>query len=148
MGQTDHREYNRHADNLLVIPYESLCRDKRSWLRVIASFLGTPLTEAKSCSVLELTSREWMLEHVSLFDESWVAQRRAETGREHPTIVREAPKVHSCLEGGAGDEDTRTDIVELNGSLWRDKVARETGCVDYMDMVNALCRIHSIPTIP
>jgi hypothetical protein len=135
----------RHASNFLLVPYEGLVSNKAEWIRVIAEFLGVGISDELREAVVNYTSKEWMLENVSKFDESWVAKRRVLTGRHHPTIPQEAPKVTSGhLERLCEIDDS---IRNLHVKLWDEKIYPKSGLKSYSEMLRQLCHDHNAPVI-
>jgi hypothetical protein len=136
------RAFRRAASDFLVVPYELLVADKPRWLRIICRFLGIPWSDSFAGFVCEHTSKEWMLAHIDRFDESWVARRRAETGRAHPTISAEAPKVtlgHRELDEQVLSEGS---VPRLHDRLWAERMASRTGCASYEAMSAEIDRLY------
>lgn len=112
--------------------------------------MSTPLSAQKRAAILSVTSKEWMLEHVSKFDESWVAGMRLMTGRAHPSIAREAPKVRTDKEANVDNVDSgRIDeaFEAYNAQIWADRVMPITGHARYIDMANDICSKHNLPPL-
>jgi aryl sulfotransferase len=62
----------REDPNLLVQSYEELAKDESAYLPRIAEFLGVQLDEDLRQIVLDMSSKDFMLEHAAQFDDSYI----------------------------------------------------------------------------
>lgn len=132
----------------MLVPYESLCQSKDQWIYILASFMSVSVDDTKCSVISNLTSRDWMLNHVSKFNESWVASQRLKTGRVHCTIQNEAPKVRDIEEHEADARSVGVDVMQevrlLHEQIWKVKVTPETGHDCYDDMVADILKCRKI----
>merc|ERR1712194_725196 len=66
----------RHDPSVLVLCYEDVAGTNRMpWIQLIGKFMGIEMSNNLTDTVLRLTSKEFMAQHVEKFDESGIVER-------------------------------------------------------------------------
>ena len=71
----------RNLDSVLVLVFEELAKDLRASLPAIAEFVAVDADDARLDRVATMCTKEFMMEHGSKFDESWVFDQLKKVGR-------------------------------------------------------------------
>jgi len=92
--------------NILIICYEELLKDTKRYIPLIAKFMELPMPDDKLIeTVLEMSGKEFMRNHMTKFDESWCYKKLVEHGTHNrpedfskSNRVSEATKVNEKVE--------------------------------------------------
>merc|ERR1712156_892402 len=82
------------SDRVLFVSFEKLKSNPTNEVRRIAAFMNIEVTDERVAEIVQLTSRDSMLEHVTKFDDHWMAQAQKEHGTCNK-IMEPAAKVTS-----------------------------------------------------
>lgn len=119
----------RNDPNVLLMCYEDLVERKEVWIKAIGRFMGVPPSAERIKLVMNMTSKDFMREHESKFDESQIADeinKNGLMGAHFEPAVRVKTKSNTVL-GTEGN-------TKLS-KLWRTLVQPTTGFSSY----NELC---------
>ena len=73
--------FARKKAGVLVVPYEDAVKDPKTWIQKTADFIGVDCDAALVEDVVKHSDKQYMLDHVSQFDDHWIAQQQAKVGR-------------------------------------------------------------------
>merc|ERR1719233_169966 len=96
----------RAEKNVLIICYEELLKDTKRYIPLIAKFMELPMPNDKLVeTVLEMSGKNFMRNHMTKFDESWCYKKLVEHGTHNrpedfskSNRVSEATKVNEKVE--------------------------------------------------
>jgi hypothetical protein len=117
----------REDPNLLVQSYEELAKDESAYLPRIAEFLGVQLDEDLRQIVLDMSSKDFMLEHADQFDDSYIMNECAASSRWNEDVIAEKVTTEQR------DELTPTTLAWLQ-ALWDERVLPRTLLRNYDEM--------------
>ena len=117
----------QNMNELLVIPYEHLSKNLTSVIPVVASFIGEPqLSQTELESIAVKCSKEFMMQHTSKFDESWVDKKLSQGSNEAPdNHTQPAARITSGDKTPLSDE-AKTHLAQ--------KWAETMECSSYQEM--------------
>jgi len=115
----------RKQENVLIICYEDFLKQTKRYIPLIANFIGLdPPTEELIAEVLRMSSRKFMTEHISIFDESWVHGKLIAIGS-HKNPDEFLP----CQRVG-NSEPVNEEVKEFLRKKWEEKM-KETNFKTY-----------------
>jgi len=120
----------RHQPNVLLVVYEDMLSHPEVSVKRIAEFMGISADEERIARVLERTTKAFMLEHASRFDESWLRAQQIEYNR---TSVLVNPAVR--VTKGATARELKHETIDRVNSQWRTDITSATGLQTYEEMI-------------
>lgn len=129
----------RNLDCVLVLVFEELAKDLRASLPAIAEFVAVDADDARLDRVATMCTKEFMMEHGSKFDESWVFDQLKKVGRmEDPSSYVASSRVKvPGTEPERLDEDAKRFLQDQ----WTAQVTPHTGHATYADMAAELATL-------
>ena len=127
----------RHMPQLLLLPYEDVCKSRKAAVLAIARHIGCDSSDARVRQVVRRTSKEFMSRHGRQFDDHWIHQQQVR--RCCPRVLSPSDKVvsaHTSLGRLAVSAETR----EMLRQCWAREVAPATGFACYEDMRRQVAR--------
>jgi len=121
----------RNDPNVLVLCYETMMKDTKTALPVIASFLGVPSDQSRCDTALKMASKDFMAAHESHFDDHFLVNRLKANGSKFHMVA--SAKVTS------GHKDVLTqETQDWLERMWAEKVTPRTGLANYKELCNSL----------
>lgn len=130
----------RSNPDVLLLCYEDMKEDLPGTVRAIGAFMGIDLDESLLDLVVHQSSRAFMLEHASRFDEAPL-RRRADALGLLPFDV-DAMKVTPGTTNAPRHRLTKELERELN-DIWQERVQSVTGLADYEALRRSVRQMHS-----
>ena len=136
----------KDMSNVLVLCFEDLVNDLAAHVVLIAEFIGMPvwtLNPVRIDTIVRRCSKEFMLAHISKFDESWTHGELSRLGRSpRPDAFKPSPRVVQSSGERGGVFATATALSDSSRAWlqtqWEAIVTPLTGCQDYAAMVDAV----------
>lgn len=137
-----------NLDNVLVLCFEDLIENIGEHLALIGQFIGVPASNLNERvdEMVRCCSKEFMLSHISKFDESWTHRELLRIGRApEPDAFSASPRVvdcnsHSGFSDGQTTLGTTASLSEKSKtwlkSKWETIVTPATGCSNYAHLVS------------
>jgi hypothetical protein len=124
----------RNSPDVLLVSYRNILRDPAGHIRRLADFAGIPLDDELLELTLERTSRSYMLEHKSRFDD--LLMRGLSEALTGIPPGSDSAKVRAT-SGDHGAELPPAIASRIDG-LWREKVTPALGYADFSELEAAL----------
>jgi hypothetical protein len=120
----------RDCDSVLVVVYEDLVKDMRAYAKLIAHFMGVPVSDALVDRACAMSTKEAMAQHDDKMNETWVYNR--------VTALRRSPDVQDWKPASriaaTHNHDMDQDGLDFLDKQWRARVETRTGMRSYTDM--------------
>jgi aryl sulfotransferase len=126
----------REDPNLLVQSYEELAKDESAYLPRIAEFLGVQLDGSLRQMVLDMSSKDFMLEHADQFDDNYIKSECSNGALHGGNEDASVEKVTTEQR----DELTSTTLAWLQ-AVWDERVLPRTMLKNYQSMSVALAAL-------
>jgi hypothetical protein len=126
---------HRHDDDVLLLAYEHMHRDREGAIRRIAEFCGIALDEELLAITLEHSSLAFMSAHKDRFDDRLMRELSERAAGLPPGS--DSAKVREGRIGGHRQELGAELLAELD-AIWRDDIESQFGLASYQDLVEAL----------
>lgn len=120
----------RNCKNVLFLFYEDFLEDPRSYIQRVAEFMEVDNYDLEE--VVRMTSREFMMEHVSKFDENTFIAHMKNIGKPHHRNVNPGAKVTLGIHQER-HKLTEEDYIYFK-QQWEEKVYKVIGCVSYEEL--------------
>lgn len=118
----------RHDPNVLFLCYEDVASNRERWIPVVGRFMGIEMTADLVQRVFEMTSKEFMLEHIQKFDESQIADRINEKGNVKMKWLA-SPRISQTKH-----KELSPELQDLIHREWVQQVGRTTGFASYAEL--------------
>lgn len=122
----------KEADTLLAT-YRWAVKNKRAMIRRLAEFCDLELTEEQVVLVEEMTSREFMHQHLDRFDDKLVAD--ALDAKVGVPASSDSTKVQSA---GSDAKHVPASIARQIDEMWASRVTPVTGCASFAELTQEL----------
>jgi len=125
----------RDQENVLIVCFEDLMKETERYIPLIANFIGLDHpTEELIAEVLRMSTREFMTNHINVFDESWVHKKLIEIGR-HKNPEEFLP----CQRVGKS-EPVNEEVKEFLREKWEEKM-KETDFKTYSEFRDEIRKV-------
>jgi hypothetical protein len=118
--------------SVLVVVYQDLVKDMRAYAKLIAHFMGVPVSDALVDRACAMSTKEAMVQHDDKMNETWVYNR--------VTALRRSPDVQDWKPASriaaTHNHDMDQDGLDLIDKQWRARVETRTGMRSYTDMAS------------
>jgi len=123
----------RHLPQVLILVYEEMSTEVRPHIEKLARFMGIAPDTALIDKVESMTTKEFMREHNSRFDDNFLFRMSLKLGRSKKPMRKKVVKVNSEPSPAASDK-----TKEWLAQMWSERVTSATGCKTYQDFAAAL----------
>jgi len=135
----------RNDPDVLLLCYEDLREDLPGQVRLIADFMGVPLTDELLQKVLELSSFKFMEERSHQFDDHFVFSKVRDQMMIPADYVFGDVSVSKVRAGGGTAGQGKAlpqDVAAMLEDRWAQSVATPTGLQSYSDLRRAIAELH------
>jgi len=126
----------RAEKNILIICYEELLKDTKRYIPLIAKFMELPMPDDKLVeTVLEMSGKKFMGNHMTKFDESWCYEKLVEHGTHN--------RPEDFVKSNRVTEATQVDekVEEFLQERWNEFMFSATGHKNYDEFADDIQKV-------